>query len=321
MNRDKSSFLQSKKLSPADKLREQLTELERIVSLPKDKLGIQARSFLSLVDDVHAELLRLTADGAELSAEQGRFDDVVARMSQRAETFLSAIGETQLFATRPPHATRDSHPWFFLDEIARDNKARRLKPYFRILGIAVGIVGIVWLAFNTFLKPDPATVEKTSRFETAMELATAQDYPAAINEIDRVLEILPDDVDARVFKAVLLQKTGDAAGAKILLDEANSLAETDIAVPLAAARLWQQLGENRTAITLAEGVLEQYPDSAEAWFIAGQSHAALGETDAAREALSKAAELALAQGNDSLYVIAKTNLTYLSPMGGNGNGQ
>ncbi len=314
---DKLSFLQPKITSPADKLRRNLTELERIVSLPKNELGTQARPFLSQVDDIYATLSRLTANGADLSAEQVRFDDIVARMSQRAETFLAAIGKTQMVATRPENATREAQPWYFLDEIARDNKAQRMKPYFRILGIAVGIVGIVWLAFNTFLKPDPATVARTTHFDKAMELATAQNYPAAIAEIDRVLEILPDDVDARVFKAVLLQKTGDATAAKTLLDEANALAETNSAVPLAAARLWQQLGEPRTAISLAEGVLEQHPDSAEAWYIAGQSHAALGETAEARTALSKAAELALAQGNDSLYVIAKTNLTYLLPTGGN----
>ncbi len=274
-------------------------------------------AYLGTLDAARDGLARLTAAGSDLSAEAVRLGDLQARIARHAEHVLRAVGgAAALRAARPADVARATHPWWFADEIAAEAKARARKRVLTIFGVAGAVVLAVVLAFNTVLKPDPIVLAKTRHFQRAMELAAEQqDYSAALDEVEAILSLTPDDVDALAFKGVLLMKTGDVAAGKSVSAQASALAPDDAYVPLAQARLWQQLGNPTEALSLAENVLATHLDSAEGWYIAGQAHAALGDIPQAREALSKAAELALAQGNDSLYVIAKTNLTYLLPGG------
>ncbi len=314
---DKSSFLQPKDISPAEQLRARLTALENALPALPTQSAAEIEAFFREMDAAREQFSALLAGGADLTPELTRFDTIQSRIARHADRLLHAIGGVaKLRALRPAGISRDTHGWWFADEISAERKARTRKRLLTILGIAGAIVLAVVIAFNTVLKPDPAVVAKTRHFQAALDLVTEQhNYPAALNEIEQALAAVPDDVDSLVFKAVLLAQAGKTAQAKTVLAQANALAPDDAYVPLAQARLVQQMGNPAEALSLAEGVIAQHPDSAEAWYIAGQAHAALGEIPQAREALSKAAELALAQGNDSLYVIAKTNLTYLLPGG------
>lgn len=314
---DKSSFLQPKHISPAEQLRAQLTTLENDAATLAKMTRAEALAYLGTLDAARDGLARLTAAGNDLSAELVRFDDLQARITRYAEHVLRAVGGgAALRAARPANVMRASHPWWFADEIAAEAKARARKRVFTILGVATAVLLAVVLAFNTILKPDPVVLAKTRHFQRAMALAAEQqNHLAALDEVEAILSLTPDDVDALAFKGVLLVKMGNAAAGESVSAQASALAPDDAYVPLAQARLWQQLGNPAEALSLAENVLATHLDSAEGWYIAGQAHAALGDTPQAREALSKAAELALAQGNDSLYVIAKTNLTYLLPGG------
>ncbi len=319
---DKSAFLQPKNISPAEQLRAQLTALENdLPALPKQSAA-DVQTFFREMDAAQLQFSQLMTDGVDLTAELTRFETVQSRIARNADRLLHAIGgAAKLREHRPANISRKTHPWWFVDEISAEQKARTRKRVLTILGIAAAIVLAVVVLFNTVLKPDPAVVAKTRHFQTALDLVMeAKDYPAALDEIEQALNAVPNDVDSLVFKAVLLAQMGDESQADNILAQANALAPDDMYVPLAQARLLQQMGNLRQSLSLAEGVIAAHPDSAEAWYIAGQAHAGLGDIPQAREALSKAAELALAQGNDSLYVIAKTNLTYLSPLGGNGNG-
>lgn len=310
---DKSSFLQPKNISPAEQLRARLTALENALPALPTQSAAEIETFFREMDATREQFSALLADGADLTPELTRFDTIQSRIARNADRLLHAIGgAANLRAIRPANISRDTHGWWFVDALSAEQKARTRKRIFTILGIAGAIVLAVAIAFNTVLKPDPAVVAKTRHFQAALDLVTEQqDYPAALNEIEQALAAVPDDVDSLVFKAVLLAQTGKTAQAKTILAQANALAPDDAYVPLAQARLVQQMGNSTEALSLAESVIAAHPDSAEAWYIAGQAHATLGEIPQARESLSKAAELALAQGNDSLYVIAKTNLTYM----------
>ncbi len=314
---DKSSFLQPKNLSPAEQLRARLTALENDLPALPSQSAANVQAFFREMDAARQQFSQLAAEGADLTPELTRFDTIQSRIAHRADRLLHAIGgAAELRSRRPAEISRETHPWWFVDEISAEQKARARKRIFTILGIAGAIVLAVVIVFNTVLKPDPTVVAKTRHFQTALDLVMEQqDYPAALNEIEQALMAVPDDVESLVFKAVLLAQMGNESEAKAILARANALAPDDTFVPLAQARLLHQMGKPAEAVSLAENVITAHPDSAEAWYIAGQAHAALGDIPQAREALSKAAELALAQGNDSLYVIAKTNLTYLLPTG------
>jgi len=315
---DKINFYQQHPFSPADQLRTQLQSLEdRAVHLPRqNRAGVLA--YFGELDSVQQQLTQLITAGGTFTAESVRLADLQTRIARHAGQLLNAIGgAAELRTARPANVSRESHPWWFVDEIAAEKKTRARKRLFTILGVAGAIVLAVVIAFNTVLKPDPAVVAKTRHFEKALELVTEQqNYPAALAEIEQALAAVPDDEDSLVFKAVLLNQMGRTAEAKNLLAKANARADDPAYVPLARGRLLQQLGKPAEALSLAQQVLKTHPDSAEAWFLAGQVYSQQGDTQQAYNAFSKASELALAQGNNSLYVIAKTNLTYLSPLGG-----
>ena len=323
MTGDKSAFLQPKNISPAEQLRARLTALENALPDLPTQPAAAVQTFFSEMDAARQQFSDLTAARVDLTPELTRFETIQSRIARHADRLLHAIGgAAKLRSLRPADISRETHPWWFVDEISAEQKARARKRIFTILGIAGAIVLAVVIVFNTILKPDPAVVAKTRHFQTALDLVMEQqDYPAALAEIEQALAAMPDDVDSLVFKAVLLAQMGQNAEAETVLARAKSLAADDTTVPIAQARLLQQMGKTGEALSLAEGVIAAHPDSAEAWYLAGQAHAALGEIPQARESLSKAAELALAQGNDSLYVIAKTNLTYLLGGGNLPNGK
>jgi tetratricopeptide (TPR) repeat protein len=80
---------------------------------------------------------------------------------------------------------------------------------------------------------------------------------------------------------------------------------------LERGRLLWQFGFNEQGLGLTQKALDLNPEYAEAWFVIGQIHASLGQRNEAYESLGKAADLAMAQENFSLYTVARVNLGQL----------
>ncbi len=316
---DKLNFYQQKINSPADRLRAELKLLEdRAVALPKkDKDAIvDYLAHLDTTQKLFAHLQKI--EGSNTAAEQSRWDTVQKHFFRRAKIFYHILGgKSALRALRPEDARPDSHPWWFLDDFVAAQRAKARKRAFIISGVTGGIVAVLIILFNTLLKPNPTVIAKTRHFDAALEALTQnQGYAAALNEIDQALAAMPNDTDSLVFKGELLLKLGRNAEAESVFSQAEALASTPDAISLARGSILFQMGDVDGSLVQTQRVLKINPNSAEGWFLAGQIYLQQKKNGDAYDAFSRAADLAFAQENDSLYTIAKMNMVYITPNNG-----
>ena len=313
---DKLNFYQQKLDSPADRLRMELKLLEdRAVTLHKQDKNALA-DYLAHMDEsakLFAQLDKI--DGSNTAAEQARWETVQKIFSRRAQVFLRIIGgKSALQALRPTDAHPDSHPWWFLDALVAQRRAKARKRALTIGGVVAAIITVLIILFNTVLKPDPAILAKTRHFDAALEaLIQNQGYAAALDEIEQALVALPNDTDSLVFKGELLLKLGKNAEAEKVFSQAEAQSTAPETVPFARGNILFQMGDIDGALVQAERVLAINPNYAEGWFLAGQVYLQQKKTGDAYDAFSRAADLAFAQENDTLYAMAKMNMVYITP--------
>ncbi len=310
----KTDFFHNKALAPADQLRELLQSLENdLALLPKqDKAAVL--NYLTRLDDLQ-QRFDASAGGLNLEPERLRFITLQDQLQKKAPQLLDRLGGAAALKTaRPADAAPERALWWFLDQ----EVARRRANLVKRVGIIVGVIAIAALTgvilFNTLLKPDPNTVLRAHNFAAAVDLAAYDsDYTAALAQIDEALAVLPDDPELLVFKGVLLQQMERANEAETIFERAAQLSPSAEYLPLARGQIYLQLKQTEAALQDGLQATAAAPDSAEAWFLLGRVYTALEQIPQAHQALSKAADLAFEQGNDTLYAIIKINLGYLQP--------
>lgn len=311
---DKLDFLRQPAAGPAERLRQHLTALENRnpTLLQQNRPAVLA--YLAQMDDAWRLLQQLASPGGpDLTAERLRFDALQRKLTRQAPRLLTIFGgAATLKSLRPAGALPNERPWWFVDRQAarqRANTARRLAIG---VGVAAAVVAAAVILFNTFLKPDPQVILAARHYDRALALAqNPQNYPAALLEVDQALRAAPRDADLLVFKGVLLDQLGRSTEAAALFEQASALAGTPEDVLLGRGEILRQLNQPQQALALARAAIAANPQSAEGWFLAGQIYADLGQIPPARDAFSRAAELALEQGNGPLHALAKANLGYL----------
>ncbi len=310
----KIDFYHNKTLAPADQLRKLLQSLENnLALLPKqDKAAVL--NYLTRLDELQ-QRFDASAGGLNLEPERLRFITLQDQLQKKAPQLLDKLGGAATLKTiRPTDATPERASWWFLDQ----EVARRRANSFKRVGIIVGVIAIVALLgvilFNTLLKPDPNTVLRAHNFAAAVDLAVYDhDYPAALSQLDEALAVLPDDPELLIFKGVLLQRLERADEADAIFERAAQLSPSAEYLPLARGQIYLQLKQTEAALEDGLQATVAAPDSAEAWFLLGRVYTALEQIPQAHQALSKAADLAFEQGDDTLYAIIKINLGYLRP--------
>ncbi len=319
MRMDKGNFFRPRPVSRADTLRTRLQTLEEETPKLSQADAAAVRRFLHTMDEVAHLFEALSApDGPDLTPERLRFETVQRQVERNAGRLLKTLGgAAALEAARPAVAVPDAAPWWFLEQVVARRRAALRRRLLLTGGVAAALIALAVVLFNTLLKPDPAVVLKTRLFDEALTHVTAEgDYAAALASVEQILAVLPDDVETLVFQSVLLERLDRPEEAEAVFRRAQSLGDSPEMALLAKGQLLWQLGDVEGALGLAQQVVAQNPESAAGWFLAGQAHAALNHFPEARDAFTRAADLARAQGNDPLFVQARVNLGYLLPSRG-----
>ena len=308
----KLDFYHHKFLAPADQLREALQSLENDLPLLPKQNSSAILTYLTRLDDLQQRFDAL-AGGPNLEPERLRFITLQDRLQKNAPRLLDRTGgAAALKAARPADASPERAKWWFLEQEVARRRAKAFKRGGIIVGGAAVLALIGVILFNTLLKPDPKTVLRAHNFAAAVDLAAYDhNYSAALSQLDEALAVLPDDPELLIFKGVLLQRLGRAGEAEAIFERAARLSPAAEYLPLARGQIYLQLKQPEAALEDGLQATAAAPDSAEAWFLLGRAYTALEQIPQAHQALSKAADLAFEQGDDTLYAIIKINLGYL----------
>jgi tetratricopeptide (TPR) repeat protein len=312
MSRSKLEYLQDKKLSPADELREKLTSLEESLLIIKSMDSAQALALLHDLDGVDTQIDQFEANGLDLRSERGRFETVQGRLKNTAKPLLKAVGgPTVLRQHRSTPAPPSEQWWWYIDEIVMAQRQRALKRLMIGLAIVVLLIGGVVLAFSTILAPSPEAVARLKAVNSALFAVDEGSYREALSYIEEGLAKVPDNPELLIFKGTLHQLLGEEAKADQSFVQAQEILNNPLDFYQLRAQLYLQLNQPEQAERDAQTVLELDENVSRAWLFLAQAFEIQGKRVEAIQAYETASELASEQGENEVYVLARMALGQL----------
>lgn len=309
----KSSFyVENRPLTRADELRHQLDELEAKIGRLGYGLGREALTILPLFDAVSATMASFQAEGQSMRAEWARLETASAALRRKATVFLREVGGAGVLQdARRTQQLPPANWWWFLDRWVADKRRAQLR---QLLMTAAGTVGVLLLLFalyQRFLAPDPATRARLEHEQAAENLVLEGDLATALSEVDQALAIAPGDPSLLIFKGGLQQALGQKAAAEETFSQAEAAFGDREAFLLARGQMYLRLDQAQAALADAEAVVKLNPESASGFLLLGRANEWLENYQQAIAAYEQAANLADAQGNSQIAVIARVNMGVL----------
>jgi tetratricopeptide (TPR) repeat protein len=303
----KLGFVQEKNLGPVDDLREELKRLEEIPLEIKSMDSEQALTLLNDLDRVVATFEELDPEKNALTGEWGRFGAVQGRLRKNARKLFKALGgEEVLHRQRPKPAPPTEHWWWYLDEILAEQRRRSLKRVGIFGAVALVIIGVLVVLFNTILKPSP---EAVARLNAENEAYTAfeqeGDFDAALAAVDEGLVAVPNDPSLLLLKGVFLQLLDRESKADDAFSLAQELIDDPVEYLLARAQVYLRTGQIEQSEDDVMAALELNDEFARSWMMLGQTLEMQGRLLEAMEAFQIASDLAFENDENEVYVVSR----------------
>lgn len=296
-------FVPSTSHTPADRLRESLDKIERMMPNLRGT-GAQVLKLAHMFDQAAEALAELEEAGMDVRAERVRFESAQRQLRRRRDQFLAEAGaelEKERAAVRPH---RD-HRWWFLDEERAQQRMRQLRK--GLIGglIGLALLAVAWLAYNRFLAPSPQVRKAFQHSTTGETLVGEGDLRAAMAEFEAATALTPDDPDLWIWQGVLHSALGEPDKAETAFETARVLSESELDFLLSRSLTYLRTGNLDAASTDVEQAIRENPDAARAYYIRASVFTEQGDFAAAIEDLERTADLARAAGNVQLEASAR----------------
>jgi len=267
---------------------------------------------LRLRDQLDARMAGLEAEGMDLRPERTRvetIDNILMRKAAEIESELGGSGG--LAMARRQETPPEDHWWWYVDLHLAESRRKS----FTKTAIIVVIVAMVLIVGNYVMDHffGLSPTEKQARsFESAAEQYLREgEIDQAILEYEKAVAVMPDLAEAQLSLGVLYEIKGDTNKSRAALSAAEDAfpGRVDYLVSLASA--YQAANQlDRAMATISEAVALE-PNSAQAIFIRGGIEEQSNRLAEALTDYETAATLAQEQGQDALYVLAKTRMGML----------
>jgi tetratricopeptide (TPR) repeat protein len=179
--------------------------------------------------------------------------------------------------------------WWFVDQLVANRRRDRVLRLLRLGAGAAVVLLLLFVLYQRFLAPDPATRERLIHQHNAENLALQQDVVGALSEVEQALAVAPDEPELVVLKGVLQRELGQ--------DSASEGREDFL---LARARASLLAGQPEAAVADAQEAVELNPQLAIGYVLMGRAHEQMAEHMEAIFAYEQAIDLAEEQGNYQL---------------------
>ncbi len=306
---DKSSYVQQKKLNPADELRALLTSLE---SQGPQLKSLDATAALSLLndldqtDDLFAQLASLDLD---LSAEQGRFTAIEATLRKNVAKVLKTLGgPTVLERHRPQPVPSQERWWWYMPKIVAANQRHTIKRLITAGVVVLAVLGIIVLVFNTILAPSPEAIARVEAERDAFSAIETDNYDEALIAVDQGLTVIPNDAGLLMLKGVLLELINDINGATAGFDQAKANLDGLYPFHFGRGQLYFRTKQLDKAEIEAKTAIELDEKQATGWLLLGQVFEAQDRKGDAIAAYQQASGLALENEESEVVVLSRMAL-------------
>ena len=287
------------------KLRDAIRDMEiRLARLTGP--GTRVRDILRLRDQIEGELARLEQGGMQLKPERTRIetiDNILYRKAPMiARELRGAGGLAKLRETENPPPERW---WWFLDAyVAERQRKSAVKITSTIVALLLVVIAVNYV-MTKYFGLDPVEKEARGYVNEAEQYLREGNRSQAILQYERALETLPSLGNARVNLGVLYELEGRTSDAADALAKGEQYVGEHTQYLLILAQAYEAVGELETAQAVAEEAVVYAPDSAHARFVRGGLREATGDERGALEDFEAASQLAQAEGEDAMFVLAR----------------
>jgi len=268
------------------------------------KTADEARSFMSTLHQAHRlrQALEDQSTDLDLRAESARLAAVDERLLREARKMIRLLGGDQAFIEyRQQFDARPEDRWWQLDARVAAEQRRTIQRIAIAAGIVAVLAVVVYLARGILFPPNPVG----DAVNSAGTRLDARNLPGALAEIDTGLNQVPTSTELLVWKGMLLELSGDAAGAQQYFDQARDNAASAAEYYLLRGQAYLRLGAADKVIANSDELLKLEPKSAEAYYLRATGYEMKGERILAMQDLDRSAQLAQDAGNDALYAMAR----------------
>lgn len=301
--------IRPERVTAADEIRDLLTRCEKRVVSPLEGGGVA--ELFAWMDAIVELWPGLEASGADLRAEQTRWESLQGQVRARASQLLRAWGGAEaLIASRREVNPGKDRWWWWLDELVSQERRRRM---FRALGVAVilfVVLGGGYLLFNRLFPVDPQ-VRALHRLQLEIESAIqGGDLQTARELLDEARLVAPDSPEVVLQLGAVAEAQGDQQTAQRAWDIARQLVDDEAGFLAARGQYYLAVRLPHKARQDEEAALALDPNLAVAHFLLGLAHEQEGDLQQAISHLQQASDLA--QGdNPQLAVIARARMAEL----------
>ena len=301
--------------SPQD-LREDVREAEIAVAVLNGSTTPDATlELLRLLDRIALQVDQLQERGVDLRAEEGRIEALHNTLVEKGRLVLSSLAVLGGIKVQRTQAEVDEERWWwFLDQILSEQRAQRLRRKLWMFGGIAAALAILSTLYMLFLRPDEATRLQFRYVGQAEGLIEEGEFKAALEQYKLALDVAPDDAEVNLMVGLMYEAIDRPEQAEPFLLRAQELYGSPAAYLATKSQRYLMIGWVEESEAAALQGIDEDDQYAPGFCSLGSAYEAQERVSEAIVALQQCADLARAQGQDELYVIAASRLAMLMQM-------
>jgi tetratricopeptide (TPR) repeat protein len=272
--------------------------------------GSDAMEIISLLDQVAGQLEELETAGADVRAERGYLTSVWQGLKRRARRFLREVGPA-LRIERERQEMDSLAPWWWIDRVYAQKRRRVLKKRLLTTLLALLTAAAVWLVYQQFLAPPPEVRQALDYVASGEMRLDDGDLEGALVAFEAAADLTPNDPEALIRVGAMRQKLGDEEGAQAAYEAVRELGISEREFLVQRGGLFLQMRELEAARADAEMIIELDAEWGYGFYLRASVEMEEGETQAALDDYSTAAEMAHAAGDAQLEALARMQMALL----------
>jgi tetratricopeptide (TPR) repeat protein len=290
-------------------------ELDRL-EIPASRIGSissqQAMELLQSLDAVYERIQTIAPGTQSRRLSETQFEGILAKLRAEPARFLRDLGGAQVMRqARAERNPPEEHEWWYLDLYLAEKRRASLKRYLTTGSILLVVFVVLTIIYNNFLAPDPMVTAIYGFENNARDHMMRGELSSAQAEVDKALELNPQEPTMLVLKGVIQEELGKPAEAEQAFTQSEQILQSREAFLLTRGQAYLYINLFEKALADGREIVRVNPDSAQGHLLAGQSMELLGYPQEALESYSKAFDAAEKTGQTELAAISRTRSAML----------
>jgi tetratricopeptide (TPR) repeat protein len=305
---DRNLFLEEQNAIPISDL---LDQLEIDLSHIGQGNYALAEKILFRLDAVKRKISAQESMRIPVTAETAQFEYIQRSLEKNGASFIHDLGGLEkLIRLRESVKPENSSRWWFPDQFIENNRNKAIKSVVLTFVILTAVVILFFLAFNTFLKPDPIVVAQYNHQMKSEEYLAKNDLNQALTEINAAIA-LGEDPELFVIRGVIESQTGNKDAGEADFSAAEKIAGSRNIFLGLRAETWLRTRQFDKAISDTLEMIENDPDSALGFYYFAKAHELKQDYQIAVMNYQIASDLAEKQGKIELNATIRMSMAML----------